>query len=305
MNILITGAYGQLGIEIDRAVRNLETVSNTYYYVGKDGLDVRKEGALEELCKRKNVTFDAVVNCAAYTNVDKAETDEGYEQAVAVNENGVRNLAISCNNLGTKLIHISTDYVFSGVQTFPYSPEQFPYAANNYGRTKLAGELAILREIEDYLIIRTSWLYSAYKTNFLTKMLPYLENDKLVYGVTDETSCPTSARSLAEFIVIGILEKGKDSKEFNLKGTYHFANDGVARRFDWICAIKKIIGSNSTIIPITSRDFYATMNGTFAERPKYTVLDTLKTRLDFSYQIPYWEDELKDIILSQCLIQTA
>lgn len=272
--ILVTGAAGQLGSEIQRVAENS---TNNYIFTDQAELDITDSAAVAETTKN----IDVIVNCAAYTAVDKAESDEA--TANAINNLGASNLAKAAKANGATLIHISTDYVFDGKAHEPYTEEAMTNPLGVYGATKAAGEQGIIESGCNHIIIRTSWLYSSFGANFVKRMLGLMAERESVAVVCDQVGAPTSAADLAAAIV-SIVESGKVDK----CGLYHYCNGGQCSWYDFAKAISEISGSSCKVNPIMSWNY-----PTAAERPSYTVLDTKKFRSTFSAQIPEWRESLE------------
>ena len=269
---LVTGAKGQLGTEL----RTL--LGDAAVYVDRDELDISSERAVKDFLANKQ--FKCIINCAAFTAVDKAE-DEPF-LADAVNHYGAKWLA----KYGKCIIHISTDYVFDGTNSVPYNEDSSTRPVSAYGRTKLAGEQAILKNAETAVIIRTAWLYSAQGSNFLKTMLRLGKERNSINVVSDQIGTPTYAGDLAEAIVTILpqVQKGK-------KGIYHFTNEGVCSWYDFAHAIMQLSGLSCTVNPIESKDY-----PTKAARPFYSVLNKGKIKQDFCLEIPHWRDALFKVL---------
>ena len=284
MRVLITGSNGQLGSEIRDLAANYKKLD----FVFKDlpGLDICNFNLLQSFITENNI--NAVINCAAYTAVDKAEQDA--EIAEDVNSKGVLNLVNALKSINGKLIHISTDYVFDGNHFLPYKESDSVSPIGVYGKTKRAGELAVINADIDSIVIRTSWLYSSYGNNFVKTMLR-LGNEKENLGVIyDQVGTPTYARDLAKTcleILTGV-NSAKISKNGNL---YHYSNEGLASCYDFAISIMELGGENCKVKPIQTKDY-----PTLAKRPQYSVLNKSKIKTDFKIEIPYWRDSLKDCI---------
>jgi len=282
MNILITGANGQLGSSIRDFVPDKST--NRYIFTDVAELDITDRQAVDNFINAENV--DVVVNCAAYTNVEAAE--DNYEAATALNVDAVRNLSASIKMRNGFLIHISTDYVYGGDRfNTPISEEQLPNPTSAYGRTKLYGEQAILSSGVNHIIIRTAWLYSAYGKNFLKTILKLTSQKPSINVVTDQTGTPTWAGDLATAI-ISIIEQNKLQ---GYEGSYHFADEGVCSWFDFATAIAKESGSSCEILPCRSSEFPSKVI-----RPPYSVLDKTKFKKTFNMKIPHWTTSLELLI---------
>jgi dTDP-4-dehydrorhamnose reductase len=284
MKILVTGAYGQLGNEI-----NCLTVKYPdwqFLFTDVDTLDITSESDLEAWFQNNQPDF--VINCAAYTAVDKAETDVG--TAEKVNSLAPKLLANQAKKLGAKVIHVSTDYVFDGESFLPYSEEDTVNPKSVYGETKLKGEQNCFNENPETVVIRTSWLYSAFGNNFVKTMLLLGKEQGQLNVVYDQVGTPTYAADLADSI-LSIIEISEKEPEKFLPGIYHFSNEGVASWFDFAKAIFEISGVNCDVNPVLSDQF-----PTAAKRPNFSVLDKSKIKNTFGITIPYWRDSLKDCI---------
>ena len=274
MNVLVTGANGQLGSEIQN---NTHRISN-YYFSDADSLDITDARAIRAFVQQHAINL--IVNCAAYTNVDKAEDD--CATAEAINHTAVAHLAIVCKEFQLPLIHISTDYVFGGTKNTPYSETDTTQPLGVYGRTKLAGEQAIQNSGIEHLIIRTSWLYSLRFGNNFVKTIQRLSGERpQLKVVADQVGTPTNAADLADFIVQAIENAWYRGK----REVYHFSNEGVCSWYDFAVAIVAASGNVCEVLPCTSAEFPSKVT-----RPSYSVLDKTKLKTDFGYRIPYWRD---------------
>ena len=282
MRILVTGADGQLGNCIRKAA---EGSKDEYIFTDVDDLDITDKEAVD-LCIRCN-DFQVVVNCAAYTNVDKAESQP--EFAEKLNAEAVRNLADACKKYGVTLIQISTDYVFGGSQgNTPRTEEEPVNPTGVYGLTKLHGEEAVEESGCDAIIIRTAWLYSEYGKNFVKTMLNLTSTKPELKVVFDQVGTPTYAQDLADMIVKLITDRA--FKEH--PGIYHFSNEGVCSWYDFTKMIAEIAGNTECDIkPCHSDEFPSPV-----VRPSYSVLDKTKVKETFGIEIPYWTDSLKKCI---------
>ena len=229
--------------------------------------------------------IDTIINCSAYTAVDRAEDEP--EEADRINHQAVAALAALAKAQGLYLIHISTDYVFAGDSHRPITEEETPRPQSVYGRTKLLGEDAIRRAGCRALILRTSWLYSTYGANFLKTMCRLMQERQELSIVFDQIGTPTYARDLARFIV-SYLEQDKDSRQ---EGTYHFSDEGVASWYDFAEAIRHRMGYSCQLHPIRSEQY-----PTKATRPSYSVLDKAKLKRDFGITLPHWQTSLDDCL---------
>jgi len=285
MNILVTGSNGQLGSEIKDIA--IHYPNFRFFFMDLPELDICKSNQLEVFFKDKNI--NTVINCAAYTAVDKAEEDVLLAQKV--NSEGVLNLVNAVEKVNGKLIHISTDYVFDGNSFLPYQESDEVNPIGVYGNTKRSGELAVLNSDIDGIVIRTSWLYSAYKNNFVKTMLR-LGNERDELGVIfDQVGTPTNASDLAK-TCLDILTYDKETN-INSKGNlYHFSNEGLASWYDFAIAIMKLGNVDCKVKPIETKDY-----STLAKRPYYSVLNKSKIKKDFEIKIPYWRASLAGCIL--------
>jgi len=280
MNILVTGSNGQLGSEIKDLASNYADFN--CYFTDSIDLDICNSGTLEHYIKDNKI--EAVINCAAYTAVDKAEQEA--ELAKKVNSEGVLNLVNAIAKVNGKLIHISTDYVFDGNSFLPYQESDEVNPMGVYGNTKRRGELAVINADIDGIVIRTSWLYSAYGNNFVKTMLR-LGNERGVLGVIfDQVGTPTNASDLAK-TCLDILAYNKEVN-INSKGNlYHYSNEGVASWYDFSVAIMALGKVDCHVKPIETKDY-----PTLAKRPHFSVLNKSKIKKDFEIEIPFWRDSL-------------
>ncbi|MCR5037242.1 MAG: dTDP-4-dehydrorhamnose reductase [Bacteroidales bacterium] len=291
MNILVTGANGQLGNEM-RIVSKRS--SDRYIFTDVEELDITIRDAVMNFVKENDIKV--VVNCAAYTNVDKAEDDEA--TAELINAQAVKHLAEACKSNDATLIHISTDYVFGGNEgNTPRTEDEPVNPTGAYGRTKLHGEQAIQEVGCNYLIIRTAWLYSEFGNNFVKTMRRLSsERDKLNV-VFDQIGTPTYALDLANVIMrfIEILKKENNYQlstvNSQLFGVYHFSNEGVISWYDFAKEICELSGNECDIQPCHSNEFPSKV-----KRPSYSVLDKTKIKNKLNITIPHWKESLKKCI---------
>ena len=267
--ILVTGANGQLGNELRLLL------GDNALYTDYAELDITNAAEVRAFVNAHRV--DMIVNCAAYTAVDKAESDE--EKAYAINAVGPANLA----QAGVPLIHVSTDYVFDGASCRPYVEDDVPNPATVYGRTKLAGEKHVLENADTALVIRTAWLYSSFGNNFVKTMRRLTAGRDQLSVVFDQVGTPTYAGDLADLIVYVI----KTGKYKDYRGIYHFSNEGVCSWYDFAKEIAALSGNICDIRPCHSDEFPSKV-----KRPAFSVLDKTKIKKDFDYVIPYWRDSL-------------
>ena len=266
--ILVTGANGQLGTELKKLIPDA-------IFTDADTLDITDLEAVKTFVKDNQI--DVIVNCAAYTAVDKAEDEP--ELAKKINEDGPKNLALS----GTKVIHISTDYVFDGKGYKPYQPNDITDPVSVYGKTKRAGELAVLENAKVAVVIRTAWLYSAHGNNFVKTMRRLGAERETLNVVADQIGTPTFAGDLAQAIV-DILPQINE----NNKGIYHYTNEGVCSWYDFATEIMKLSGLSCKVTPIPSSAY-----PTKATRPFYSVLDKTSLKETFNITISHWNEGLK------------
>ena len=281
MKLLITGAYGQLGNEIKVLAENYREWE--FILTDVDSLDISDEIAVSDFFSKTSLDF--VINCAAYTAVDKAETD--IETANRINAIAPGIIANVAKQNGTKMIHISTDYVFGGKSFRPLAETDEVNPEGVYAKTKLAGEQNCMKENIDLMIIRTSWLYSTFGNNFVKTMLRLGREQSSLNVVFDQIGTPTYAADLAEAILNIIMISKKEPEKF-VPGIYHYSNEGVASWYDFSKAIFEISGINCNVFPVLSEVFL-----TIAKRPEYSVLDKSKIKNTFGIDIPFWRDSLK------------
>jgi dTDP-4-dehydrorhamnose reductase len=282
MRILVTGAGGQLGSAVSKIAKGFEIIS-----LDAHALDITNSDEIEE--RFDEVAPDVVLNAAAYTDVDRAESEEN--RAMQVNGHAVRLLAAACRRHGAKFVHVSTDFVFDGTNSSPIVPTETPSPRSSYGRSKLAGELACKEELgaDQSLIIRTAWVYSAGHRNFVSTMLELMNSRDQIRIVADQIGTPTWAMTLADAILQLISR--------DAVGMLHVTDSGVASWFDFAVAIYELGRENGLvrkeveIIPIPSSEF-----ATAAERPKYSVLDKSSTYEILGQATPHWRTSL-----SRCL----
>ncbi len=281
-NILVTGSNGQLGSEIRDLSHNY---SDKFFFTGKEELDINDEVKIKTFIEANNI--DTIINCAAYTAVDKAEIDK--ELANKINYLALSNLAEISKDKNIKLIHISTDYVFDGKNYKPYLESDITNPTSVYGRTKLDGE-KILQDInpKNSIIIRTSWVYSSYGTNFVKTMLRLGEQKEELGVIFDQVGTPTYAADLAKTI-LDILPKVNNKKI----EVYNYSNEGVLSWYDFAKEIMKIAKLDCKINPIQTKEYPRP-----ALRPHYSLLNKSKIKEEFNISIPYWKDSL-----DKCLIK--
>ncbi|RLD51393.1 MAG: dTDP-4-dehydrorhamnose reductase [Bacteroidetes bacterium] len=282
--ILVTGANGQLGNEIRMIVSNY--LNFDFIFTDIDELDITKFSDIQNFYSDNK--FDYIINCAAYTNVDKAENDT--INAQNINANAVKNLAeISCQ-YQLPLIHISTDYVFDGESNIQYTEDAETHPQSVYGITKLKGE-EFAKNAYRYFIIRTSWLYSSFGQNFVKTMLRLGKEEDEINVVYDQIGSPTYAADLA-VTVLEIALKTFNTSEKNLSGVYHFSNEGSCSWSEFASEIMTVSKLNCKVNPVLSESY-----PTIAKRPKYSLLDKSKIKETFGIKIPFWKDSLKNCLL--------
>jgi dTDP-4-dehydrorhamnose reductase len=272
--ILVTGAYGQLGSELSHLSSVINTHSITFF--DREDLDITDENAVWDFLVRGK--FEFVINCAAYTAVDKAESDK--ETAFKVNATGAGNLAKGSREINAKFIHISTDFIFDGTISRPLLEDDKPNPISVYGASKLEGEKLVLAHNPETILIRTSWVYSSYGSNFVKTILRLCKERDSLNVIYDQVGSPTYARDLASAIIAILAQDWKP-------GVYHFGNEGVASWYDFAIAICDLAGLNTVINPIETSEYL-----TPAARPHYSVLNKRKIKETFGLTIPHWHDSL-------------
>ncbi|MBR6251517.1 MAG: dTDP-4-dehydrorhamnose reductase [Bacteroidales bacterium] len=279
MNILVTGSNGQLGNEMQIVARNS---ADRYIFTDVAELDITNVEAVNAMVKSEQI--GAIINCAAYTNVDKAEDDEALCQKL--NADAVNNLAVAMKEVEGLLVHVSTDYVFGGdPYNTPCTEEQKGTPTGVYGRTKLMGEQNILASGCKHIIIRTAWLYSEFGKNFVKTMLNLTATKPQLNVVFDQVGTPTYALDLA-MTIFDIVENRKYEGK---SGIYHYSNEGVCSWFDFTKMIAEIAGNTQCDIqPCHSNEFPSKVI-----RPSYSVLDKTKIKHTFGAKVPYWTDSLR------------
>lgn len=265
---LVVGANGQLGHELKLLL------GENAVYADREELDITDENAVKAFCNSHN--FQAIVNCAAYTAVDKAE--ENADVVEKINVLGPRNLA----QTGIPIIHISTDYVFEGTGHLPYVETDEACPCSVYGKTKLAGEKVVLEHASAAFVLRTSWLYSAYGNNFVKTMLRLGAEKEILNVVFDQIGTPTYAKDLAKVIVMLLPKLTLGKKEI-----YHYSDEGVCSWYDFAVEIMSAAGLQCKVLPIESKDY-----PTLAQRPAYSVLNKAKIKRDFGITINHWRESL-------------
>jgi len=279
--ILVTGGNGQLASCIKDVEKQYDDLNFIYTdYLELDICDLNQVRAFF----RSNTPIDYCINCAAYTDVDNAETE--IDKAFEINARGAKNLALACHEHGVVLIHISTDFVFDGEKTEPYIETDVANPVSVYGASKLQGEVEVQQILKEHFIIRTSWLYSEYGQNFMKTMLRLAETRDEISVVCDQMGTPTYAGDLAEVIVHIIEVK---SKKY---GIYHYSNTGETSWYDFAKAIFEESKVHIELIPIKTVDYQ-----TLAKRPVFSVLDKHKIKNELNILVPFWRDSLKKAML--------
>jgi dTDP-4-dehydrorhamnose reductase len=288
-NVLVTGSNGQLGSEIKELVNEGGTLSgqeSTFFFTDRETLDITNFHAMEEFIDTNEI--DIIINCAAYTAVDKAESDE--YNADAINHVAVKDMAKLSKEKGLKLIHISTDYVFNGKNYMPYKEDDATAPNGVYGQTKLDGENAILEIApKGAIIIRTSWVYSSYGANFVKTMLRLGKERQELGVIFDQVGTPTYARDLAQAILDILSHPELDSRA--AVQIYHYSNEGVLSWYDFAKEIMRMAKLTCQVNPIETKEY-----PTPAVRPHYSLLNKAKIKKEFNITIPYWKDSLDDCL---------
>ena len=281
-NILVTGSNGQLGSELKELS---PSYPYNFFFTARQDIDITSKDSIKEYCQTNNI--NVIINCAAYTAVDKAESDEF--NADLVNRKAVKKLALVSKELNIKLIHISTDYVFNGKSYKPYNEEFKTNPQSIYGKTKLKGEKELLNiNPANSIIIRTSWVYSYYGNNFVKTMLRLGKEKESLSVIFDQIGAPTYAKDIAKTI-LDILPQIKNEKV----EIYHYSDEGVLSWYDFAKEIMKMAKLKCNINPIETKEY-----PTPAKRPHYSLLNKSKIKKEFGISLPYWKDGL-----SECLIK--
>lgn len=279
--ILVSGGYGQLGFEINRLTSEFSSFG--FIFSDRDSLDITNPEALEKAFEQYRPAF--FINCAAYTAVDKAETERAV--ALAINATAVGIIASCCSKYNTRLIHISTDYVFNGKGTRPYLPDDAAEPLNYYGESKYQGEQLALKHCADTVIIRTAWVYSEHGNNFVKTMLRLMGERQELGVVNDQVGSPTYAGDLAAAILHIVKVVSSGEKVFQ-PGIYHYTNTGVISWFEFAAAIKEI-GQQSCVVKGIPSAAYPTP----AARPGYSVMDTQKIADVYGVELTPWRPSLE------------
>ena len=278
--ILVTGANGQLGA----AIRSLSSLYQPFQFVflTKEDLPIHRYDLVQQYFEKISPAF--CINCAAYTAVDKAETER--DLAMQVNGEAVGILASVCKEFNTKLIHISTDYVFDGTATVPYKEDSRTNPVNYYGATKLRGESLCIEHDSESIIIRTSWVYAEHGSNFVKTMIRLMKERSSLNVVNDQLGSPTYAIDLAK-LLLDIIAGSKSGKTAWVPGIYHYSNEGIISWYDFATAIKELTQSNCSVQPVPT-----SMYPTPAKRPAWSVMDKEKIKSVYHVAIPSWKQSL-------------
>lgn len=284
MKILVIGKNGQLGSEIRTLVA--EESTDSFFFTGTDELDLSSEHSINGFLN-SHTKFDLIINCGAFTAVDKAEDEK--ENCFLINSEALKTIVHYCSKNKTKLIHISTDYVFDGSKNTPYNELDETNPTGVYGESKRMGEIEILNSSINSIIIRTSWVYSNFGNNFVKTMLKLGSERDQISVVIDQIGTPTFANDLAK-ACIEIANKVDHWK----KGTsvYHYSNEGITSWYDFACEIMKIKKLKCKVFPIETFEY-----PTRAKRPHFSVLNKKKIKDEFQLEIPHWKESLKKMLV--------
>ena len=282
--ILVTGANGQVGQELRVLAESNPTFE--FIFTTHENMPVHDEAAVQKLFAAHRPAY--CLNCAAYTAVDKAESET--EIAYQVNAEGPRILAAACKSYNTRFIHISTDYVFNGQSATPYKEDAPTEPINMYGASKLKGEQLCLETNPDTIIIRTAWVYSSFGKNFVKTMMKLMQDRPAINVVSDQVGAPTYAADLAN-CMMQIVANSQLSAANWFPGIYHYSNQGRISWYDFAVAIKELTGSACTVNAIPSEQF-----PTPAKRPSFSLFNTQKIQQTFHCNIPFWKDSLQQCI---------
>lgn len=280
-NALIFGAGGQLGLSLKNVISNKKSAIFDFVFLPKQESDITNISLLEETIKKYSPKY--IINCAAYTQVDLAEDFK--DEAYSINVTGTKNIAVLCDKYNIIFIHISTDFVFKGNSPNLLNEEDICDPVNYYGLSKLYGEQEIQKNLKEYFIIRTSWLYSEFGNNFVKTMLRLGKEKEKLNVVNDQVGTPTYAVDLAKFI-IHLTESS--STEY---GVYNYSNEGVSSWYDFAKAIFEYTNNSIKVFPVTSREFK-----TKAKRPSFSILDKTKAKINQNIEIKHWRDSLKECL---------
>ncbi|MEO8764837.1 MAG: dTDP-4-dehydrorhamnose reductase [Ginsengibacter sp.] len=280
--VLVTGSNGQLGSELREL--SAKYPEYNFLFTTRAELPIEDNDSIQSLFNSQQIDF--CINCAAYTAVDKAESEK--EKAFIINADAAGAFASACRKHNTKLIHISTDYVYDGSSPNALTEENAVAPLNVYGLSKLKGEELVINNSPSALIIRTSWVYSYYGNNFVKTMLRLFKEKESINVVNDQYGCPTYAADLAE-IIMKVIEESKEGNQFN--GIVNYSNSGITTWFEFAGAIKALVHSPCKIRPVATSQY-----PTPARRPQHSVMDTSKIKNMLNTGIPFWKDSLEKCI---------
>lgn len=283
MKIMLTGANGQIGSEVQRKFNTDDSKEWNLIALNRGSLDITDDNAIQSIFTKFQP--DLIINAAAYTAVDRAEQEKN--QCYAVNVEGCKNLAKSCQEFAIPLIHLSTDYVFNGDKKLPYIETDAAAPLNFYGQTKWQGEEVVRQHLSQHIILRTSWVFSQFGQNFVKTILRLAKEQSILRIVDDQIGCPTSASDIADVIyqTIGQL-KNSTAKDFPW-GTYHYSSSPVVSWYEFAKVILHSVGHKKEVIPISTADYSA-----LAQRPLFSVLDCQKIGNVFGIKQKSWYDAL-------------
>ena len=279
MKVLVIGSDGQLGLEFQKISNSYDSLSWVFSTIKT--LDLVKLDTISSFLN--DINPSVIINCAAYTSVDKAETES--KLADLINHKAVDFISRWTSDNNKKLVHISTDYVFDGLSKLPLSENSITNPVNEYGRSKLKGEQVCLKNDPNSIVIRTSWLYSSFGNNFLKTMIELMKKNNSINIVNDQIGSPTYAYDLAKVILKIIMNYKNES------GLFHYSNDGEISWFDFARSIKELYNLDCEIIGVSSKEFK-----TLAKRPEYSLLNKSKIKTTFNLEIPNYKQSLKNCI---------
>lgn len=279
LKIAVIGANGQLGKSLEDWSKKNKTSHYQLYFYSSSSVDITNKNNLDELF---SISYDYIINCAAYTAVDLAETER--ELAKKINTEAVGNLAKHCALNQVTLIHISTDFVFDGTSNRPYKETDQPHPINIYGKTKYEGEQLVANQLNTFFILRTGWLYSKFGNNFFNTMRRLFKEKEQLKVVSDQIGTPTNTATLCRVIDQLIV------KQSTVYGLYHVADEGMTSWYDFACEILKFSKDSCQLLPIPSVEF-----PTPAKRPAYSVLDKTKIKKELQIELPHWKENLQNM----------
>ena len=279
MKVLLIGSGGQLGLEFQKISNSYDSLS--WFFSTIKTLNLLRLDTISSFLN--DINPSVIINCAAYTSVDKAETES--KLADLINHKAVDVISRWTNDYNKKLIHVSTDYVFDGLSQIPLNENSYTSPVNEYGCSKLKGEQVCLKNDANSIIIRTSWLYSSFGNNFVKTMIELMKKNNSVKLVNDQIGSPTYAYDLAKVILKIIVNYKTES------GLFHYSNEGEISWFEFAKSIKELYNLDCKIIGVSSKEFK-----TIAKRPKYSLLDKTKIKKTFNLEIPFYKQSLEDCI---------